>query len=179
MKWILAAGLFAVSTAANADVVSANPNGLHVRETVQLVVPPAVAFDAFARIGDWWNKDHTYSGDSANLSLALSPGGCFCERFPSGGGIEHMRVTFLDPGKRLLMTGPLGPLLYQATTGVMDVTVERIAGGSKVTLDYRAAGFAEGGADKLAAVVDGVLADQMRRYRTYARSRPQAQELKP
>jgi hypothetical protein len=48
-----------------------------------------------------------------------------------------------------------------------------------VTLDYRAAGFAEGGADKLAAVVDGVLADQMRRYRTYARSRPQAQELKP
>ena len=113
------------------------------------------------------------------MSLALSPGGCFCERFPTGGGIEHMRVTFLDPGKRLVMTGPLGPLLYQATTGVMDVTVERIAGGSKVTLDYRAAGFAEGGADKLAAVVDGVLADQMRRYRTYARSRPQAQQLKP
>jgi hypothetical protein len=40
-------------------------------------------------------------------------------------------------------------------------------------LDYKAAGFAEGGADKLAPIVDGVLADQMRRYRQYARSRPQ------
>lgn len=177
MKWILAAGLLAVSTAANAEVISANPNGLHVRETVQLVVPTANAWDAFARIRDWWNKEHTYSGDSANLTLTLTPGGCFCERIPTGGGIEHMRVTYIEPGKRVVLTGSLGPLLFQATAGVMDVQVERIAGGSKVTLDYRAAGFAEGGADKLAPVVDGVLADQMRRYRLYARAKPS--ELKP
>lgn len=177
MKWILAAGLLAVSTAANAEVISANPNGLHVRETVQLVVPTDNAWDAFARIRDWWNKEHTYSGDSANLTLTLTPGGCFCERIPTGGGIEHMRVTYIEPGKRVVLTGSLGPLLFQATAGVMDVQVERIAGGSKVTLDYRAAGFAEGGADKLAPVVDGVLADQMRRYRLYARAKPS--ELKP
>lgn len=177
MKWILAAGLLAVSTAANAEVISANPNGLHVRETVQLVVPTANAWDAFARIRDWWNKEHTYSGDSANLTLTLTPGGCFCERIPTGGGIEHMRVTYIEPGKRVVLTGSLGPLLFQSTAGVMDVQVERIAGGSKVTLDYRAAGFAEGGADKLAPVVDGVLADQMRRYRLYARAKPS--ELKP
>lgn len=177
MKWILAAGLLAVSTAANAEVISANPNGLHVRETVQLVAPTANAWEAFARIRDWWNKDHTYSGDSANLTLTLTPGGCFCERIPTGGGIEHMRVTYIEPGKRVVLTGSLGPLLFQATAGVMDVQVERIAGGSKVTLDYRAAGFAEGGADKLAPVVDGVLADQMRRYRLYARAKPS--ELKP
>ena len=177
MKWILAAGLRAVPTAAQGEVVSASPNGLHVRETVQLVVPTASAWEAFARIADWWNKEHTYSGDSANLALALTPGGCFCERIPTGGGIEHMRVTYVEPGKRLVMTGSLGPLLYQATAGVMDVQVERIAGGSKVTLDYRAAGFAEGGADKLAPVVDGVLADQMRRYRVFARAKPS--DLKP
>ena len=35
---------------------------------------------AFARVGEWWGKDHTYSGDSANLSLSLTPGGCWCER---------------------------------------------------------------------------------------------------
>jgi uncharacterized protein YndB with AHSA1/START domain len=177
MKWILAAGLLALSTRADAEVVSANPNGLHVREIVQLVVPTASAWEAFARIADWWNKDHTYSGDSANLALTLSPGGCFCERIPTGGGIEHLRVTYVEPGKRVVLTGSLGPLLYQATAGVMDVQIERIAGGSKVTLDYRAAGFAEGGADKLAPIVDGVLADQMRRYRTYARAKPP--ELKP
>lgn len=174
MKWIVAASLLFVSTGAPAEVVSASSNGLHVRETVQLVTPTNVAYAAFGRIAAWWSKDHTYSGDASNLSLSLNPGGCFCERLPNGGGIEHMRVTYIDPGKRMILTGSLGPLLYEATTGVMDVQVERIAGGSKVTLDYRASGFAEGGADKLAPAVDSVLAEQMRRYRTYARTQPKS-----
>jgi hypothetical protein len=54
----------------------------------------------------------------------------------------------------------------------MDVQITRIAGGSQLTLDYKVAGFANGGADKLAGAVDGVLANQMKRYRTYATSRP-------
>lgn len=168
--WFAAAAL--LSSPASAELVSASGNGLHVRESVQLVVPPAKAWDAFRAIGSWWSKDHTYSGNSSNLSLALSAGGCFCEKLPDGGGVEHLRVTYVDPGKRIVFTGALGPVLYQAAAGVMDVQFERIAGGTKVTLDYRAAGFAEGGADKLAPAVDGVLADQMRRYRQYARARP-------
>jgi hypothetical protein len=43
-----------------------------------------------------------------------------------------------------------------------------------VTLDYRAAGFFNGGADKLAPAVDQVLADQVRRYRAYATARPRS-----
>jgi len=100
------------------------------------------------------------------------PGGCFCERFPKGGGIEHMRVTYVDPGKRVLLTGALGPLLFEATAGVMDVQVKSSAGGSQLTLDYRAAGFAKGGAEKLAPLVDQVLSEQLKRYRTFAASRP-------
>jgi len=106
------------------------------------------------------------------LSFAPAPGGCFCESFPEGGGIEHMRVTYVDPGKRMILTGSLGPLLYEATTGVMDVQVKSTAGGSQLTLDYRVAGFANGGADKLAPIVDGVLASQMKRFRAYATARP-------
>lgn len=173
MKWIIAAAALCASGAAQAEVVSANANGLHVRHEVQIVVPPANAFAAFGQISSWWNPAHSYSGKAANLSLSLTPGGCFCERFTDGGGVEHMRVTYVEPGKRVLMTGSLGPLLYLATAGVMDVQFERIAGGTKITLDYKAAGFADGGADKLAPVVDGVLAEQMRRYRQFARSRPQ------
>lgn len=161
-----------VASPAGADVVSSSANGLHVRETVQIVVPPDRAYAAFSRLPEWWNKDHTYSGDSANLKLALTTGGCFCERLKDGGGVEHMHVTFIDPGKRVVLTGSLGPLLYQATSGVMDIQFERIAGGAKVTMDYRAAGFAEGGAEKLAPVVDSVLADQMSRYRKFAAGQP-------
>ena len=161
-----------VASPASAEVVSSSANGFHVRETVQIVVPTDRAYAAFARLPDWWNKEHTYSGDSANLNLALMPGGCFCEKLKDGGGVEHMRIAFIDPGKRVVLTGSLGPVLYEATSGVMDVQFERIAGGAKVTMDYKAAGFAEGGAEKLAPLVDSVLAEQMNRYRKFAASQP-------
>jgi len=168
-------GILLLSAApAAADVVNASPNGFEVRHTVNLVVKPEIAFQAFGNVAAWWNPEHTYSGSSANLSLALTPGGCFCERFPKGGGVEHMRVTFLDPGKHLVLTGALGPLLYEATTGVLDVQVKSTAGGSQMVFDYRAAGFYKGGADKLAPIVDQVLADQFKRYRAFATARPRA-----
>ena len=154
---------------AQAEVIHADPHGFEVREQVQLVVPAAEAMAAFAKIPGWWSKDHTYSGDAANLSLDVRPGGCFCERFPkTGGGIEHLRVTYLKPGEEMVMTGALGPLLGEAVFGVLRVSVERIAGGSQLTLDYRAAGFANGGGDRFAPIVDEMLADQMTRFRTFA-----------
>ena len=158
-----------LASPAAAEVVSSGPNGFHVRHSVQMVVPSDKAYAGFAQVGTWWNKDHTYSGDSANLSLALSPGGCFCERLPNGGGIEHMRVSYIDPGKRIVLTGSLGPLLFEATAGVMDMQFERSAGGSKVTMDYKVGGFANGGAEKLAPIVDSVLGEQFKRYREYVR----------
>ncbi len=174
MKWI-AAGAFALCLGlpAQASVVSSANTGFEVRHSVNLVVPTDIAFSAFGEIGRWWDKGHTYSGDSANMSLELAPGSCFCERLPAGGGIEHMRVAYVKPGERVVLTGALGPLLFEAVNGVMDVKVERIAGGSRVTMSYKASGFANGGAAKLAPLVDQVLAEQMRRYRAYAAARPQ------
>jgi hypothetical protein len=166
VPWIV---LSMIAAPASAEVVSASSNGFHVRQTAQMVVPPVEAYSAFGRVGSWWNAEHTYSGKAANLSMALSAGGCFCERLDGGGGIEHLRVNYADPGKRVVLTGSLGPLLYEATAGVMDVQFDRIAGGTRVTMDYRVAGFANGGADKMAPLVDGVLAEQFKRYREFAR----------
>lgn len=164
---------------AQADVISAGPNGFEVQEVVNLVVPQPSAYTAFGQVGQWWNKEHTYSGDAARMSLQLRPGGCFCEPLEDGGGIEHMRVTYLKPGEQIVMTGSLGPLLYLATAGVMDVKFERIAGGTRVTMNYRAAGFAKGEGDKMAPLVDQVLAEQMKRFRTYAAKAPKPDTLKP
>ena len=168
MKLIAITLALVVATPASAEVVSSGPNGFEVRHSVNLVIPQQKAFAAFSQIQNWWSKDHTYSGDASHLSLQLRPGGCFCERLDNGGGIEHLRVTYVQPGERILLTGSLGPLLYEATAGVMDVKVERIAGGSRITLDYRAAGFAKGGAVEMAPIVDKVLGDQMKRLRVYA-----------
>lgn len=172
MKWVLAAGLALCSTPAHAEVLSSGPNGFHIRHSAQLVVPQDRAFDVFGRIGEWWDDAHSYSGSASNMSLSLAPGGCFCERLPGGGGVEHMRVAFVEPAKRLVLAGSLGPLLYEATSGVMDVQFERIAGGTRVTLDYKVSGFADGGGQSMAPAVDRVLGTQMARYRKVARAAP-------
>ena len=170
MRYLFLGLVALISVPAAAEVVSAGPNGFEVRHSVNLVIPQAKAFTAFSEIQNWWSKDHTYSGDASRLSLQLRPGGCFCERLDNGGGIEHLRVTYVQPGERAVLTGSLGPLLYEATTGVLDVKVERIAGGSRVTMDYRAAGFAKGGAAEMAPIVDKVLGEQIKRLRIYAAS---------
>jgi hypothetical protein len=173
MKRLFLAGIGLLSMPATAEVVSSSANGFHIRHVVQVVTPTQVAYPAFTNVGAWWGKEHTYSGDAGNMSLVSSAGGCFCERVPkTGGSVEHMRVAYVEPGARIVMTGSLGPLLYEATAGVMDVKVERIAGGSRVTLDYKVAGFADGNAANLAPLVDSVLGDQMKRYRAFAVSRP-------
>jgi len=168
MRYLILAGLALIGSPAAAEVVSAGPNGFEVRHSVNLVIPQAKAYSAFSEIQNWWSKDHTYSGDASHLSLQLRPGGCFCERLDNGGGIEHLRVTYVQPGERAVLTGSLGPLLYEATIGVMDIKVERIAGGSRITMDYRVAGFAKGGAAEMAPIVDKVLGEQMKRLRVYA-----------
>lgn len=179
MRSVFTAACLLLATPATAAVVNASDHGFEIQHTVNLVVPQADAFAAFGQIGQWWSNEHTYSGDAKRMTLQMRPGGCFCEPLDGGGGIEHMRVAYLQPGERVVLTGSLGPLLYEATSGVMDVNVERIAGGSRVTLNYRVAGFANGGAEKLAPLVDQVLAEQMKRFRVYAASAPKPDTLRP
>jgi hypothetical protein len=179
MRALFLSSCLLAAAPASAEVISASPTGFEVQEVVNLVVPQPSAYAAFGQVGKWWNKEHTYSGDPTRMSLQLRPGGCFCEPLEGGGGIEHLRVTYLKPGEQIVLTGSLGPLLFQATAGVMDVRFERIAGGTRVTMNYRAAGFAKGDGDKLAPLVDQVLADQMKRYRGYAAGAPKPDTLKP
>jgi len=159
----------AAAAPAHAEVVSSAPNGFHIRHVVTVPVGADSAYSAFAKVERWWNPQHSYSGDASRLSLELTPGGCFCESL-AGGGIEHLRVSYVDKPKRLVLTGALGPLLLQAVAGVMDLKFEAVGEGTKVTMDYKAAGFAAGGADKIAAPVDQVLAEQMSRYAASARA---------
>lgn len=168
-----------VASPASAEVLSADDHAMEIQHVVNLVIPQPNAYNAFGQVGRWWNKEHTYSGDSSRMTLQMRAGGCWCETLDNGGGVEHMHVAMVQPGERLIMTGSLGPLLYQATSAVMDVKFERIAGGSRVTLNYKVAGFAKGGAAAMAPLVDAVLAEQMKRFRTFAAAAPKPDTLKP
>lgn len=168
MRYLVIPFILALSAPASAVVVGASSHGFELRHTLDLSIPPEQALAAFGRIGAWWGKDHTYSGNAARLSLQLRPGGCWCEQLDGGGGIEHMRVTYVQPGERIVMTGGLGPLLYEGTSGVMDVQAKKTPAGSQLIINYRVAGFARGNGTEMALAVDGVLRTQSERLRAFA-----------
>ena len=162
---IILAVTLVLATPSHAAVTSAADHGFEIRHEVLLSMPPADAWKRIGRIQDWWSKDHTYSGNAANLRLTLVPGGCFCETFPAGGGIEHMRVTYADPGKRAVLTGGLGPLLYEAVAGSLDIQLKSEGPGTRVTVTYRAAGFARANGKTMAPLVDQVIGEQVARLK--------------
>src|SRR5713226_7234235 len=113
-----------------------------------------------AGVGDWWDPAHTFSHDARNLSVDAKPGGCFCERLPDGGGVQHMSVVYASPGKLLRLTGAIGPLQEAALAGTMTWNLLQAGGGTTVELIYTVGGFRAGGFRDIPTVVDGVLRGQ-------------------
>jgi hypothetical protein len=97
-------------------------------------------------------------------------GGCFCE-MAQDRQAQHMQVVFVEPPKLLRMTGGLGPLQGMGLTGVLEWRMAAIPNGTRITLWYRAGGYAPDDLGKLAAVVDGVQALQLGGLGNYLRSR--------
>jgi hypothetical protein len=64
----------------------------------------------------------------------------------------------------------MGPLQELAITGTMTWTIEpaKQGSGSTLTMTYAAGGYAPGGLDKLADIVDSVLAQQVKLLKAYA-----------
>jgi len=166
---IVAASIVGGAASARADVVATTPAGFSVRTAVQVAVPPERAYQALLQVGAWWNGDHTYSGDAKNLSIAPQAGGCFCERLPNGGAVEHGRVVNLVPGSLLRVQGALGPLQELAVTGSLtwQIAAGEAGKGSTITMTYVVGGYAPGGLEKLAPVVDQVLGQQVQSLKAY------------
>lgn len=154
-----------------ADVVDSGPGGFTTRTTVTVNAPAAKAYAALTKIGSWWSKDHTWSGDASNLSLDARVSGCFCEKLP-GGGVQHMTVIYADAGKQLRLSGGLGPLQDLAVTGVMTFAFTEANGKTTIDVTYKVGGYMAGGLNALAKPVDGVVAEQVMRLKQYVESAP-------
>lgn len=155
--------LFAGQAAAQAS-----SSGFSLKHEVVISAPPSEVYRSLVQqVGEWWNPQHTYSGDSKNLSIDARPGGCFCETLPNGGGVEHLRVVYLVPGEMLRLSGGLGPL--QASGVVGSVTWKLTQAGSSTTVEvtYVVGGFMEGGFERIAPAVNGVIGEQLRRLKLF------------
>jgi uncharacterized protein YndB with AHSA1/START domain len=147
--------------------VDAAANGFVVRHEVTVAAPAAKVYEALtAGVGSWWNEQHTYSGDSRNLSIDPRPGGCFCERLANG-GVEHMRVVHVRQNQLLRMVGGLGPLQGSGTSGSITWRLSAVEGGTRLELTYSVGGFMAGGFESIAPAVDRVLGDQADRLKRY------------
>ena len=151
-----------------AAVVDAQPNGFQVKRTAVIAAPADKVYAALSQPARWWNKDHTWSGSAANLSLAPMAGGCFCEKLPNGGSVMHMTVVFAQPGQALRLSGALGPLQTTGATGHLAWVLTEKDGKTTVTQTYDVGGYRTGGLDKLAAPVDAVMGEQLDRLKAYA-----------
>src|SRR5258708_31018427 len=106
--------------AAFAEVADSASNGFTVKITVYIKATPDVVYSRIIHnVGDWWDSTHTFSGNAHNLSIEEKPMGCWCEKLPNQGGVRHMEVVALSPGKRIVFVGGLGPLQSLAAAGAM------------------------------------------------------------
>lgn len=148
----------------HAEVVDAAHNGFTVRHSVSIAADRELVYQAAVQnIGDWWNSDHTVSGNAENVYLTDSIPGCFCERLGDGAGLVHLSVSFVNPGVMLRLTGGLGPLGLMGVSGNMTLEFDEDGDGTTVTLQYAVGGYMAGGLDSVANAVDGVLVEQMAR----------------
>ena len=164
-RLLAAAAALAVSGAARAEVIDASPAGFEVRQIVVIDAPAAKVWAALIQPGQWWSSAHTYSGDAHNLTLEAKAGGCWCEALPGGGGVQHMRVVYVDPGKGLRAYGGLGPFQFTGAAGHLQWTLAEKDGKTTLTQTYDIGGYVKGGIQALAAPVDHVMTEQIGRLK--------------
>jgi uncharacterized protein YndB with AHSA1/START domain len=144
------------------EIAAADDHHFTVSHSVTTPAEPYVVYRTMtAHIDQWWSGDHSWSGDAANLYMAVEQGGCFCEKLPDGGRVEHLRLIYFSPGTELRFDGALGPLQTMAVQGRMTWRIEPAEAGSTVRFTYRVFGHAEGGLSGMAPSVDRVIGEQL------------------
>jgi len=165
--FVLLAGLLCASRS-SAEVVDSSAVGLRIHNEATVHATPAAVYAALVNhIGDWWNPEHSFSGDAHNLSLEAKPNGCFCEKLPGGGGVRHQTVIYVAPGKELRLSGAIGPLQPEGIAATMTWRLTPADGGTKLELIYSLGGYFPGGLSRMAGPVDGVLLQQLTRLKSY------------
>lgn len=163
-------GLFAwagaaMAAPAHSAVTATSDIGFATQSSVEIAAEAGAVYALLSAPGNWWNDGHTYSGDSANMSLDPRAGGCFCETLPDPsdkpGSIEHGRVIYAVPGKQLRLSAALGPLQSEGVVGTLDFTIQPKSKGVQVIMTYVVGGYLRAGPAAIAPIVDQVLDEQL------------------
>ena len=160
MRSLLTILILLFMAVANAEVTAKGETGFNLRIEGTTDVPPDKAYEQFLRINEWWVASHTWFGSANNLRIDAQAGGCFCE-IDGDKQVQHMQVTFVNPGKEVKMIGGLGPLQMMGLHGGMSWQFQETDNGTKIVQTYNVTGWAPGGLLDLADIVDAVQTQQL------------------
>lgn len=153
----IAAALALIAAPAAAEVVERSADHFVLRYETGLETTPEDIYAAVGDVSHWWAGSHTYSGVSANLSMPLEAGACYCEALADGTTFEHGRVLQADPGTGVLLEAPLGPLKGRTTMARWSIGWSPASRGWTLVMTYRVRGT---GVGAFADAVDGVMGQQ-------------------
>jgi len=164
-----------------AEVSDAAANGFTVKQTAHIQATPDKVYDALIAPQRWWSSQHSFSGNSANMSLDAKAGGCWCETLANGGSVLLMTVVYASPGNGLRMRGALGPFQTMAVDGALIWSLKSADGGTDVTLISSIGGYDKDGFEKISHAADGVMGEQIERLKHFVETgAPEtAMETKP
>ena len=153
---------------ASGEVIDAAPGGFSLVHEVTINAERGEAWQAAVhQVGQWWNSDHTISGDASRMSINARPQGCFCEAIGEHAGVVHLTVTFVNPGVILRLTGGLGPLGLLGVDGNMTWEFFDAEDGTRVRFAYVVGGYRPGGLEELAQPVDFVIGEALQRLKAH------------
>lgn len=153
-----------------AEVTEQDNDGFVTRDVALVEATPKEVWLALITPSTWWNKAHTWSGDSANLRLRPQAGGCFCETIPEvedddritlEGSVEHMRVIQSYPERAMRLSGALGPLQSEPVTGVLTIAISEVEEGTQIVWEYHVGGRMRYEVPVISKAVDGVMSQQL------------------
>lgn len=173
---VLAAATLTAAMPLSATVAETSERGFVTQDQADVAASPLDTWLALIRPAAWWNDAHTWSADAGNMTLTPQAGGCFCERVPGedredgfslDGSVQHMTVIQAYPLRNLRMRGGLGPLQGEPATGVLTITLEEIAGGTRIRWEYAVGGTMRYEVASISQVVDAVMSQQLHGLRDY------------
>jgi len=158
------AALFAGT--ARAELTQTDAHGFTIRHAFTVSAAPDDAYAAMLDIANWWDPEHSYSGDAANFSLQAVAGGCFCETWDAGSTL-HAEIIQVRDGAMIRMRGALGPLQEMGLSSLHEWTFEATDTGTQITYVNLVRGWPGDELEALAPIVDAVQVAQMERLRRW------------
>lgn len=151
----------AFASTAQAEVVRASPDHFTLKLEAQSDLEPSEVWDRLIDPSQWWLSDHTYSGDSNNLTLDPVAGGLWAETWEEG-SVWHGTVIQAHPDKSLVLSAPFGPLQGLGVTSVWTISLAAEDDGTLITFDHVTNGTNASGLDQMAPAVDFVKSEALK-----------------